>query len=115
MNKVEFIEFVNNNNYEYFENPKEIHVDKWKEDGNIEECITYYKDSKEVQIWLTENGSGIGKILSYIEIQIIEYFLKIIENKNNKMEISGRIVEFNNENAINATDATLRHLKAQNN
>lgn len=74
MNKEEFIKYVIANNYRYYETKEEINIDKIVDNlENIDKSITYYKDDKEISLWLSESGSGTEHILDEFEINVIKY------------------------------------------
>lgn len=89
MNKEEFIEYVIENNYEYYENKDEVHINEIVDDlGNSNEMITYYKNTSEIELdYLKENGSFKTRILNNFEQEVVKYFnslnmIKEIEEKD---------------------------------
>lgn len=82
MNKDELINYCLDNNYKYSENKTEIDIDILTDDlGNYDETISFNKEDKTIQIWLSENGSGFDHILTSFEIEIVSYFKEIYLNK----------------------------------
>lgn len=78
MSKEEFIEFVINNNYRYFETPNEINIDRITNKlENTQSCITYDKWEHKVMLWLEENGSGLAHELNSFELECINYFYEM--------------------------------------
>ena len=78
MNKEEFIEFVINNNYRYFETPSEINIDNITDNlENTKPCITYEKCEHNVMLWLEKNGSGLAHELNLFELKCINYFYEM--------------------------------------
>lgn len=89
MNKEEFIEYVIANNYEYYENKDEVHINEIYDDlGNTNEMITYFKNIGEIQLdYLKENGSFKTHIVNGFEQEVIKYFNLLeseVENENSK-------------------------------
>lgn len=79
MSKEEFINYVIENSYTYNETKTTIDISKiYDELENADESITFDKETKEIMLWTTENGSGKSHILNKFELDVLEFLRNII-------------------------------------
>lgn len=89
MNKIEFIEFVLQNGYQYAETKTEINIDKVIDDlGNITLGISYNKMEKTFGISEERNVNkdedvkhNRWYVLNEIELKIIKYLAELLESE----------------------------------
>ena len=73
MSKEQLITYVICNGYTYNETPNEIDISRiYDELENADESITLNKESKEIILWTTENGSGKAHTLNKFELTVLK-------------------------------------------
>lgn len=79
MSKEELINYVIENSYIYSETKTTIDISKiYDELENANESITFDKETKEIMLWTTKNGSGKSHILNKFELDVLEFLRNII-------------------------------------
>lgn len=79
MSKEELINYVIENSYTYSETKTTIDISKiYDELENANESITFDKETKEIMLWTTKNGSGKSHILNKFELDVLEFLRNII-------------------------------------
>lgn len=81
MNKLEFIDFILNNNGIYQETNKEVEITIYREE-EFYQSLSFDKEDKKIHLFLNENGSGKSHDIDYFEMEVINYFKSLIEKSD---------------------------------
>lgn len=84
MNKLEFIDFILNNNGIYQETNKEVEICLYREE-EFYQSISFDKEDKKIHLFLNESGSGQSHDIDYFEMKVIDYFKNLIEKSDKKL------------------------------
>lgn len=85
MTKIEFIKFLIDNNYRYYESKKEINVEEIIDElGNVDRVYSFDKETKEFSLCKDrdindKNATNDCYVLRELDLKILKYFVDLLE------------------------------------